>query len=101
MARRTVFLRSRSWSFAHFEEKRTALLAALEEHREAQGYMFSVLLVTDVNTQNSLLLVRGSDAFRRVIDYPELSENVWRLDGVVSRKKQLLPYLSGLLARIA
>lgn len=88
-------------SFAHFEEKRAALLAALEEHREAQGYLFSVLLVTDVNTQNSLLLVRGSEAFRRVIDYPEFGENVWRLDGVVSRKKQLLPYLSGLLARIA
>ncbi len=46
-------------SFAHFEEKRLALLTALEEHREAQGYMFSVLLVTDtLNTQNSLLLVQ-------------------------------------------
>lgn len=86
-------------SFEHFEPRKQCLLDALEEYRAAHGYIFSVLLVTDVNTQNSILLVRGSKSFTRLIDYPEAGEGAWRLDGVVSRKKQLLPYLTGLLAR--
>jgi manganese-dependent inorganic pyrophosphatase len=86
-------------SFSHFEEKREALLAALETYRSSRGYDFSVMLVTDINTQNSLLLVCGSEAFTRLIDFPEAGDHIWRLDGIVSRKKQLLPYLTGLVAK--
>jgi manganese-dependent inorganic pyrophosphatase len=88
-------------SFAPFKAKRDALLEALEAHRAAKGYLFAALLITDINTQNSILLVRGDPSFTRLIDYPEAGEYGWRLDGVVSRKKQLLPYLTGLLARLA
>jgi manganese-dependent inorganic pyrophosphatase len=88
-------------SFAPFKAKRQALLEALEAHRSAKGYLFAALLITDINTQNSILLVRGDKSFTRLIDYPEAGENGWKLDGVVSRKKQLLPYLTGLLARLA
>jgi manganese-dependent inorganic pyrophosphatase len=87
-------------SFAPFKEKRGALLEALEALRAAKGYLFAALLITDINTQNSILLVRGNSSFSRLIDYPEAGEYGWRLDGVVSRKKQLLPYLTGLLARL-
>jgi len=86
-------------SFAPFESKKKALLDELEAHRVAHHYVFSTLLVTDVNTQNSILLVRAANSFTRLIDYPEAGEGAWKLDGVVSRKKQLLPYLTGLLAR--
>jgi len=86
-------------SFALFESKKHALLDELEAHRAAHRYVFSTLLVTDVITQNSILLVRGAKSFTRLIDYPEAGEGAWKLDGVVSRKKQLLPYLTGLLAR--
>ncbi len=86
-------------SFAPFASKKSALLEELEAHRVAHRYLFSTLLVTDVNTQNSILLVRGTSSFTRLIDYPEAGEGAWKLDGVVSRKKQLLPYLAGLLAR--
>ncbi|MGB9277123.1 MAG: putative manganese-dependent inorganic diphosphatase [Terrimicrobiaceae bacterium] len=88
-------------SFAPFNAKREALLEALEALRAAKGYLFAALLITDINTQNSILLVRGDQSFTRLIDYPEAGEHGWRLDGVVSRKKQLLPYLTGLLARLA
>ncbi|HET9524184.1 MAG TPA: putative manganese-dependent inorganic diphosphatase [Terrimicrobiaceae bacterium] len=88
-------------SFAPFNAKREALLEALEALRAAKGYLFAALLITDINTQNSILLVRGDPSFTRLIDYPEAGEYGWRLDGVVSRKKQLLPYLTGLLARMA
>jgi manganese-dependent inorganic pyrophosphatase len=87
-------------SFAPFESKRGGLLKALEAHRAEKGYLFTALLVTDINTQNSILLVRGDESFTRLIDYPEAGEFGWKLDGVVSRKKQLLPYLTGLLARL-
>jgi len=86
-------------SFAHFDEKKSALLEALEAHRAAHRYLFSALLVTDVNTQDSIMLLQGACAFTKLIDYPEAGEHAWRLNGVVSRKKQLLPYLTGLLAR--
>lgn len=86
-------------SFAPFETRKEALREALEAYRAAHRYEFSALLVTDVNTQKSLLLVRGDAAYTHLIDYPMDGEGVWQLDGVVSRKKQLLPYLSGLLAR--
>jgi manganese-dependent inorganic pyrophosphatase len=88
-------------SFAPFHAKREALLKALEALRGAKGYLFAALLITDINTQNSILLVRGDQSFIRLIDYPEAGEYGWRLNGVVSRKKQLLPYLTGLLARLA
>ncbi len=87
-------------SFSHFEEKREALLAALETYRSSKGYDFAAMLVTDINTQNSLLLVQGSAEFARLIDFPDASEKIWKLDGIVSRKKQLLPYLTGLVARL-
>jgi manganese-dependent inorganic pyrophosphatase len=88
-------------SFAQFERQRSTLIEELEKYRVSHGYLFSTLLITDVNTQNSILLVRGSDSFTRLIDFPEDGLQAWRLDGIVSRKKQLLPYLTETLARMA
>lgn len=87
-------------TFAHLPEKQAALLDALEAHRAKSGLLFAALLVTDINTQNSLLLVRGAEEFLRTIDYPEHAPHVWELSGVVSRKKQLLPYLLRRLERL-
>ncbi len=87
-------------SFSHFPEKKDSLLAALEAYRAAKDLLFSALLITDINTQNSILIVTGSEAFMRQIYYPEIEPHFWRMDGVVSRKKQLLPYLTSLIARL-
>ncbi len=86
-------------TFTHFPEKQYALLEALAKHRESSGFYFAALLVTDINTQKSVLLVAGAESFIKLIDYPEAGENMWVLDGIVSRKKQLLPYLVTLLTR--
>ncbi|MGH8046073.1 MAG: DHHA2 domain-containing protein, partial [Chthoniobacterales bacterium] len=88
-------------SFSHFPEKKDALIEALEKYRADRDLFFSCLLITDINTQNSVLIVRGEKRFTRYIDYPALEPHLWQLDGVVSRKKQLLPYLTSLLARLA
>lgn len=86
-------------SFSHLHEKQAQLVEELETYRASHGYFFSTLLVTDVNTQNSVLLVRGSESFTRLIDFPDEGPWAWQLNGVVSRKKQLLPYLTALIAR--
>jgi len=88
-------------SFAQVERQRAALLEEMDKYRVSHNYFFSALLITDVNTQNSILLVRGSESFTRLIDFPEDGLHAWRLDGIVSRKKQLLPYLTETLARMA
>jgi len=84
-------------TFARFEKKRIELLEALEHYRARQTLEFSALMVTDINTQNSFLLARGEGRFLDRIDFPDHADFTWRLDGIVSRKKQLLPYLSALI----
>ena len=79
--------------FELFHRKRDEIAQALENFRAAHRLLFSALLVTDINTQNSLLLVTGDAKFRGQIDYPVAGPDLWELLGVVSRKKQLLPYL--------
>ena len=86
-------------SFSHFPEKQDALLQALEQHCRSQRLFFAALLVTDINTQTSLLLCCGDAAFLHRIDFPGRGPNMWELAGVVSRKKQLLPYLLQCLAQ--
>ncbi len=44
--------------------------------------------------------MQGSERFLQTIDYPERAPHVWELAGVVSRKKQLLPYLLHCLANL-
>lgn len=85
--------------FGTFHEKQAALAAELETFCAQRRLYFAALLVTDINTQNSLLLVAGAEEFRREIDYPVAGKGLWELKGVVSRKKQLLPYLLERLAQ--
>jgi manganese-dependent inorganic pyrophosphatase len=80
--------------FDQFWKRKAELLEALAKYRERRKYSFSVLLVTDVTSQNSLLVVAGDDEFIAQIDYPKLEPGIYELRAVVSRKKQLLPYLT-------
>jgi manganese-dependent inorganic pyrophosphatase len=80
-------------NFSHFTEKQAGLIEALDRHCRNRGLFFAALLVTDVNTQNSLLLGSGAPGLWQRIDFPSQGPQTWELNGVVSRKKQLLPYL--------
>ena len=86
--------------FDQFWKRKTDVVEALDKYRKKQEYFFSALLVTDVVTQISLLLVSGGAEFLLKIDYPELEHGIFQLDGVVSRKKQLLPFLTHCLALV-
>jgi manganese-dependent inorganic pyrophosphatase len=80
--------------FNQFWQRKTELLDALEEYRTSRGYRFSALLITDVVTQTSLLLAVGDAEFISRIDYPRVEPGIYELKDIVSRKKQLLPYLT-------
>ncbi|HXI69842.1 MAG TPA: putative manganese-dependent inorganic diphosphatase [Verrucomicrobiae bacterium] len=80
--------------FDQFWKRQDELLAALEDYRRGRNYIFSALMVTDVTSQQSLMLVAGEKRFIDRIDYPEPQPGVFELRDVVSRKKQLLPYLT-------
>lgn len=86
--------------FDQFYKRKVEVREALDRYREANRYDFSVLLVTDVVLQTSLLLVAGNDRLRDEVQYPELEAGIFELSGIVSRKKQLLPYLTHLVARL-
>lgn len=85
--------------FDQFHKRKTEVLAALAEFQRGKEYYFAALLVTDVVRQSSLLVIAGDSNFLRQIDYPELEPGIYELMGVVSRKKQLLPYLTHSLKR--
>jgi len=84
--------------FSNFWDNEDALQTALENYRKSGELLFSLLLVTDINSQDSLLVVAGNDELKSQINYPQRAQsNIYDLKGIVSRKKQLIPYVSTLL----
>lgn len=83
--------------FNTFHTQKEDLMNALENYRAKNGYFFSSLLVTDVVKHTSMLLVSGPPEFLDHITYPAIEEKIFELKNVVSRKKQLLPYLTEVL----
>lgn len=80
--------------FEQFWRRKHELAESLEAYRRRSAYFFSALLVTDVGaTQSSLLMVVGDAGFVQRVGYPCLEPGIFELRDVVSRKKQLLPYL--------
>ncbi|MBI5767074.1 MAG: putative manganese-dependent inorganic diphosphatase [Verrucomicrobia bacterium] len=88
--------------FGNFWQHAKPIAAALAELRDEEKLAFAALLVTDINTQNSLLLVKGDADFIRRISYPHVEQDeIFDMPGIVSRKKQLIPYLTSLLREMA
>ena len=85
--------------FDQFWKRKAEVMTSLEDYRRQKNYFFSALLVTDVVRNSSLLLITGAAAFLKQIDYPTVEPAIYELAGVVSRKKQLLPYLTHCLQK--
>ena len=86
--------------FEQFWKRKDELLAALEHYRASRNYQFSALMVTDVNSQSSLLLFAGDEPLADQINYPRIEPRIYELENIVSRKKQLLPYLTHCLEQL-
>ena len=84
--------------FDLFWERKECLREALEQQAVRRRLDFAALLVTDVVSHGSLLLLSHESAAWREVNYPRVDRGLYQLDDVVSRKKQLLPLISRLLA---
>lgn len=85
--------------FDHFWPRQAELETALHGLVEEQKLDFAALLITDIATHDSYLLGCGDQRILDAFEYPEESQNLFHLAGVVSRKKQLLPALIRLTAK--
>ncbi len=88
--------------FDNFWSHANDLSSALTTLRNDEKLTFAAVLITDINTQNSLMLIKGEPDFIRRITYTHVEQDeIFDLPGVVSRKKQLIPYLTSLLKEMA
>jgi manganese-dependent inorganic pyrophosphatase len=74
-----------------------ALKQALNELRESKGLDFAMLMVTDVVRGTSRLLISNAPPALDNMPYEPQPDKTWLAEDVVSRKKQLLPVVLGLL----
>ncbi len=77
----------------HFQ----ALYDALEELQDSRGLDFAMLMITDIVNRSSYLILTDVPPQLEDLPYPRVSDHVFRADGVVSRKLQLLPVVLSLL----
>lgn len=77
-------------TLSEVEEVAEQYIAALEKECKLMNVDFSMLLITDVLTASSVLLTSPFNKSYRMM-YEKISEGVYNLAGVLSRKKQLLP----------
>ncbi len=80
-------------SLVELDEYHDVLKEALIKLRDAKGLNFAVLMVTDVVRGSSRLLLTSDVPSLGGLPYPKLPDGTYRMPGVVSRKKQLLPAL--------
>jgi manganese-dependent inorganic pyrophosphatase len=88
--------------FGNFWQHAKPISAALQQLRDDEHLAFACLLVTDINTQNSLMLVKGDQGLVKRISYAHIEQDeIFDLPGIVSRKKQLIPYIGSLLREMS
>jgi manganese-dependent inorganic pyrophosphatase len=75
----------------------TSLQKALDDLREDKKADFAMLMVTDVVRGSSRIILSNPPSILDELPYPPLPDNTRVAEGVVSRKKQLLPVVLGLL----
>jgi manganese-dependent inorganic pyrophosphatase len=75
------------------------LNASLKDLRDKRALDFAMLMVTDVVGGSSRLLVTDEPPELGDLPYPKQNDGTRLAEGVVSRKKQLLPVVLGLLER--
>lgn len=80
-------------------ETREKLLTALTAMRDKHALDFAMLMVTDVVRGSSRLILTNEPPVLSDLPYPPQPDGTRLAEGVVSRKKQLLPVVLGLLER--
>ncbi|MCL2155370.1 MAG: putative manganese-dependent inorganic diphosphatase [Leptospirales bacterium] len=86
-------------SFNEIQKRKSEIGEALTALKSKENLLFATLMITDITHLNSILFIIGDHDFIKKIDYPKLDSNIYMMKEVVSRKKQLMPYLIDLLKK--
>ncbi len=80
-------------------ERREEIFKELATLQKSDGLLFSSLLVTDITELNSIFFISGKVDVIKEISYPKIHENIFSMKGILSRKKQLIPYLTDVIGK--
>ena len=83
--------------FKAFDDRQVEVASAVAQSRGEGGLDFACLMVTDITKETTRLVFDGPKRITEAIHYPLVAPGVFEMTGVVSRKKQVLPYLIDLL----
>lgn len=83
--------------FIDAEDIKIAIYDALNRQKDKNGLDFSMLMITNVVGGSSRLMLSDGPSILHELPYPLLPDKSLHAEGVVSRKKQLLPVVLGLL----
>jgi manganese-dependent inorganic pyrophosphatase len=86
--------------FAEFRGMKEELLAVLSGIKQRERLFIAGLMVTDITTETTLFLVEGHTRIADVMEYPQLEPHLYELKNVMSRKKQMVPHLLKILAKV-
>lgn len=76
------------------------LFNALADLKSSNDYFASFLLVTDVTSLSSILLVCCDKNLSSYLPYNEIHTNIFELKDILSRKKQLMPMLFEIIDKV-
>ncbi|MFW5729742.1 MAG: DHHA2 domain-containing protein, partial [Spirochaetota bacterium] len=86
--------------FKVFEERAGEIRDAVARTRSANGLDFACLMVTDITRETTRLVFEGPQRIQDAVQYPAVAQGVFEMKGVLSRKKQVLPYLMDVLSAL-
>ncbi len=86
--------------FNKFHDIRLGLTTELERARDDAKCHLSCLMITDITKGSSLLLCAGETKIIDAVTYPRIGENLFEMQSVLSRKKQMVPYLLDLIRKL-
>ena len=86
--------------FDEFYGMKGELLEALAEVKRRDNLFIAGLMVTDITSETTLFLVEGHTRIAHVMEYPQLEPHLYELKNIMSRKKQMVPHLLKILAKV-
>jgi manganese-dependent inorganic pyrophosphatase len=85
--------------FTEFHAMKDELLEVLAGIKKRDNLFIAGLMVTDIVSEMTLFLVEGQTRIAHVMEYPQREPHLYELQGVMSRKKQMIPHLLRILAQ--
>lgn len=79
--------------FTEFYEEKTKLIKELQKVAKNRALSLSTILITDIVLGTSLLLAVGEKKVLYSLGYTKISDGLYELKDVISRKKQVVPHI--------